>query len=96
MPLMPEGQSRRAWRRRVADYVLARVDEVGFARFFGVNAEDRREMIKVAQMLPSDVEIELFEDSRYPGRTYLEARLRAAPPQSDPGFKVIPPDQAVG
>ena len=56
-PLMSEGQSRRAWRRRVADYVVRQVDNAGFARFVGVNPEDRREMLKVAEILPDDIDI---------------------------------------
>lgn len=95
-PVMSEGQSRRAWRRRVADYIVRQVDQGGFARFVGLTPEDRREMLKVAEILPNDIEVEIFEDSRYPGRTYLEVRVRqqmAAPP---PPFRLVHPDEATG
>ena len=95
-PLMSEGQSRRAWRRRVADYVVRQVDNAGFARFVGVNPEDRREMLKVAEILPDDIDIEIFEDSRYPGRTYLEVRIRQQMPASDPPFRLVESDEATG
>lgn len=95
-PLMSEGQSRRAWRRRVADYVIRQVDQAGFARFVGMTPEDRREMLKVAEVLPSDVDVEIFEDSRYPGRTYLEVRLRQQLPTPEAPFKLVYPEQASG
>ncbi len=93
---MSEGQSRRAWRRRVADYVVLQVDHGGFARFVGMTPEDRREMLKVAEVLPSDVDVEIFEDSRYPGRTYLEVRLHQKLPAPTPAFKLVYPDEAIG
>jgi len=93
---MSEGQSRRAWRRRVADYVIRQVDHGGFARFVGLTPEDRREMLKVAEILPGDIEVEIFEDSRYPGRTYLEVRLVQQPSAAPPGFKVVFSDEATG
>lgn len=95
-PVMSEGQSRRAWRRRVADYVVRQVDHSGFARFVGATPEDRREMLKVAELLPRDVEVEIFEDSRHPGRTYLEVRLHHALPAPEPNFKVVYPEEAIG
>jgi hypothetical protein len=93
---MSEGESRRAWRRRVADYVVRQVDDRSFARFVGLTPEDRREMLKVAEMLPEDIDVEIFEDSRYPGRTYLEVRLRQQLPAPEPPFRVVRPDQATG
>ncbi|MCB2223325.1 MAG: hypothetical protein KQH83_04030 [Actinobacteria bacterium] len=93
---MSEGQSRRAWRRRVADYILRQVDHSGFARFVGLTPEDRREMLKVAEMLPRDIEVEIFEDSRYPGRTYLEVRMHQQMPAAKPSFKVVYPEEATG
>lgn len=93
---MSEGESRRAWRRRVADYVVRQVDQCGFARFVGVTPEDRREILKVAELLPRDIEVEIFEDSRYPGRTYLEVRLRQSLPAPEPAFRVVPRDRATG
>ena len=95
-PLMSEGQSRRAWRRRVADYVVRQVDRGGLARFVGMTVEDRREMLKVAEMLPNDVDVEIFEDSRYPGRTYLEVRVHQTLPAPDPPFKLVYPEEASG
>jgi len=95
-PLMSEGQSRRAWRRRVADYIVRQVDNTGFARFVGVNPEDRREMLKVAEILPDDIDIEIFEDSRYPGRTYLEVRTRQQAPAPEPPFRLVETDEATG
>ena len=95
-PLMSEGQSRRAWRRRVADYVVRQVDHSGFARFVGLTPEDRREMLKVAELLPRDVEVEIFEDSRYPGRTYLEVRTHQVIPSPEPPFRVVRPEEATG
>ena len=59
--------------------------------------EDRREMLKVAEILPSDIEVEIFEDSRYPGRTYLEVRLHEQQmPAPKRTFKVVYPDEATG
>ena len=96
-PLMSEGQSRRAWRRRVADYIVRQVDHGSFARFVGMTPEDRREMLKVAEILPSDIEVEIFEDSRYPGRTYLEVRLQEKQmPTAPRSFEVVYPDEATG
>jgi hypothetical protein len=93
---MSEGQSRRAWRRRVVDYVIRQVDNTGFARFVGVTPEDRREMLKVAEMIPDDIDVEIFEDSRYPGRTYLEVRLRQPLPAPDPSIRLVRRDEATG
>ena len=53
-------------------------------------------MLKVAEMLPTDIEVEIFEDSRYPGRTYLEVRLHQELPETQPAFKVVYPDEAIG
>ena len=91
---MSEGQSRRAWRRRVADYIVRQAHHAKFARFVGMTPEDRREMLKVAEMLSQDIEVEIFEDSRYPGRTYLEVRVHQEMPAAEPAFKVVYPEQA--
>jgi hypothetical protein len=80
----------------VAAYLLDRVDESGMIRFVGETAEDRREMFKVARLLPRDVEVEIFEDPRLPGLTFLEVRLMAEPPQAEPAFRVVRPNRAVG
>jgi hypothetical protein len=93
---MSEGQSRRAWRRRVADYIVRQVDHTGFARFVGLTPEDRREMLKVAEIMPKDIDVEIFEDSRYPGRTYLEVRTRQRVASPEPAFRVVYPEEAAG
>jgi len=95
-PLMSEGQSRRAWRKRVADYIVRQVDHGGFARFVGLTPEDRREMLKVAEILPNDVEVEIFEDSRYPGRTYLEVRVHQQETAPESPIKLVLSDEATG
>jgi len=54
-------------------------------------------MLKVAEILPSDIEVEIFEDSRYPGRTYLEVRLQEKQmPTAPRSFEVVYPDEATG
>jgi hypothetical protein len=92
MPLFAESRSRRAWRHAVADYVVARVDRAGYMRFVGSDLETRREMIMVARMLPQDIDVELYEDQRFPGQTFMELRLR---PMSsvpmEPSFRVVYP-----
>lgn len=94
MPLFPESRSRRTWRREVADYLIGRVDRAGYVRFVGYDLETRREMIMVARMLPRDIDVELYEDQRHPGLTFMELRLRpmAAMP-SEPAFRVVYPGE---
>lgn len=75
MPLFQEGPSRRAWRRDVASHIVERLDAEGELRFVGSRAEDRREMLKIAALLPDDVIAELYEDLAYPGMTFMEVRL---------------------
>lgn len=94
MSLLPE--SRRAWRREVAAYLVRQVDERGRARFVGHTLDARREMLKVARLLPPDVVSEVFADPRYPTRTYMEIYLAPAPAEYEPGFRVVYPDQAAG
>ena len=36
---MADAGHRRAWRRRVADYIVRQVDHTGFARFVGTEVE---------------------------------------------------------
>ena len=96
MPFLPEAGSRRAWRREVAAYVLNRVDERGHARFVAETLEARREMLKVARLLPSDVVAEIFADPRRPTRTYMEVFLTPAPVEMEPGFRVVYPHRAAG
>jgi hypothetical protein len=93
MPFIPESRSRRAWRRQVAEYVLGRVDQEGWIRFHSRDPEARREMLKVAEMLPEDVIVELLEDAHDPEATYLELRLAPAAAKVDEGFRIVPPDE---
>ena len=94
MPLLPE--SRRRWRRQVAAYLIRQVDERGRARFVGHTMEARREMLKVARLLPSDVITEIFADPRYPARTYMELSLAPVPADFEPGFRLVHRDRAAG
>lgn len=96
MPLLSEPRSRRAWRREVAAHLVNRVDSTGHARFVGHTLEARREMLKVARFLPSDVIAEIYADPRHPTRTYMEVSLIPAPAEFEPGFRVVYPDRAVG
>ncbi len=95
MPFIPESRSRRAWRRRVIDYVIDRVDTEGWIRFHSRAPGARAEMLKVAQSLPSDVIAEIFEDPYDPAVTYLELRLAPAPLQLDTGFRIVHPERQV-
>jgi hypothetical protein len=98
VPLFAESRSRRTWRREVADYLIARVDRAGYVRFVGHDLETRREMIMVARILPRDIDVELYEDQRFPGQTFMELRLRpmAANP-AEPSFRVVyPGDRGYG
>ncbi len=93
MPFIPESPSRRSWRRQVAEYVVDRVDELGWIRFHSRARNARRDMLKVAEMLPRDVIAEIFEDPYDPDVVYLELRLAPAPVQLDTGFRIVAPDQ---
>jgi hypothetical protein len=75
MPLFHEQPSRRAWRRYIAERLVARLDEEGDLRLVGSTPQDRREMLKIAGLLPDDVVAELYEDPAYPGSTFMELRL---------------------
>lgn len=92
MPLFSEGRSRTAWRREVAEYLVDRVDAEGRARFVGTSLEDRREMLRIARMLPPDLIAEIFEDPYDPRRTHLEVRPLPSAPELDAGFRIIPGD----
>jgi len=94
MSLLPE--SRRAWRRQVAAYLVRQVDDRGRARFVGHTLDARREMLKVARLLPPDVVTEIFADPRHPARTYMELSLAPAPPEYEPSFRLVYPDSATG
>jgi hypothetical protein len=94
MSLLPG--SRRAWRRQVAAYVVRRVDERGRVRFVADTLEARREMLKVARLLPSDVIPEIFADPRHPARTYMELYLAPIEAEFEPSFRVVRPDRAAG
>lgn len=75
MPLFQEGPSRRVWRRGVAMNIVERLDAEGELSFVGSRPEDRREMLKIAALLPHDVVSEIFEDLAYPGLTFMEVRF---------------------
>ena len=88
--------SRRAWRRQVAAYLVNRVDSSGHAQFVAHTLEMRREMLKVARLLPPDVIAEIYADPRHPTRTYMEVFHTPAPAEFDPGFRVVYPNRAAG
>jgi hypothetical protein len=94
MSLLPV--SRRAWRRQVAAYLVEHVDERGRVRFVADTLEARREMLKVARLLPSDVIPEIFADPRRPNRTYMELHLVPLETEFEPSFRVVYPDSAAG
>jgi len=96
MPLPGEPRSRRAWRREVAAYLVSRVDAAGHARFVAHTLQARREMLKVARLLPPDVVAEIYADPRHPTRTYMEVFLTPAPAEFEPGFRVVHPNRAAG
>ena len=96
MPIFPEARSRRAWRREVATYLVKQLDAKGFVRFVGASMETRREMFKVAGLLPPDVIAEIYEDRRYPGHTFMELSLMPSAEDSIWGVQVVYPDQAIG
>lgn len=97
MPIIREGQSRRSWRREVAQLLLGRVDTDERVLFVSDHPEARYEMLKVAQLLPGDIIAEIYADPIDPHRTYLELRLAPAPIELDAGFRVVhSPNQAVG
>ncbi|WKZ83600.1 MAG: hypothetical protein QY307_05000 [Acidimicrobiia bacterium] len=92
MPLFQEGRSRRQWRRDVAADLVERLDAAGELRFVGSTPEDRREMLKIAALLPEDVVAELYEDPYYPGMTFMEMRLLDAPGIFGATLQVVYPD----
>jgi hypothetical protein len=96
VPLFREKRSRKLWRREVAAHLADRVDANGFVRFVGRNADSRKEMLKVAELLPADLLVEVYEDLRYPDCVFLEVRREAAPPKVDPGFRLVPGDTPTG
>ena len=61
MPLVREQLSRRAWRRRVAAQLVDRLDTEGELRYVGHRPGDRREMLKIAALLPDDVVAEFVD-----------------------------------
>ena len=96
MPIFREKRSRKRWRREVAAQLTDRVDAQGFVRFVGRSADSRREMLKVAELLPTDLVVEVYEDLRYPDCVFLEVHRDAAPPAVDPGFRLLPGDTPTG
>jgi hypothetical protein len=91
MPFMQEIPPKRVWRRQVAEYVLDRVDTEGWVRFVSREPGARREMIKIAEMLPADVIAEISEDAADPSLVALELRLAPAEMERDSGFRVVHP-----
>ena len=91
-PLFSEGRSRKAWRRQVAESLVERLDANEELRFVGSSPEDRREMLKIAEMLPHDVIAELYEDPAYPGYTFMEVRLTPEPVQMRSSLRIVYPD----
>lgn len=92
MPMFRETRSRRAWRREVAELFVERLDREGELRFVGSSLDDRREMLRIAELLPEDVIAELYEDPYYPGLTFMELRFVAPPANYDIGLRVVYPD----
>ena len=91
MPFLREGRSRKAWRLEVVEHLLDRLDQEEQIRFVGARSEDRREMLKVAELLPNDVIAELYEDPYYPGMTFMEVRL-VPEPIAYRSTKIVYPD----
>lgn len=92
MPLFQEGRSRRAWRREIAEALVARLDREGELHFVGARPEDRREMLRVAELMPDDVVAELYEDVAYPGMTFMELRFVPEPVAYNVPMRVVYPD----
>ena len=95
MPFMQESPPKRAWRRQVAEYVLDRVDTEGWVRFVSREPGARREMIKIAEMLPADVIASISEDPADPALVVLELRLAPAELERDAGFRIVHPQPVV-
>lgn len=93
MPLFREVRSRRAWRREVADHLVERLDSEGELRFVGSHPDDRREMLRIAELMPDDVIAELYEDLDYPGMTFMELRFVQPPIRYDQGLRIVHPDR---
>ena len=93
MPLFREVRSRRAWRRDVADHLAERLDAEGHLRFVGSRPDDRREMLRIAELLPDDVIAELYEDINYPGLTFMELRFVQPPVRYDTGLRIVRPEE---
>ena len=95
MPFIPESRSRRSWRKQVAEYLLGRVDAEGWIRFHSRDPRARREMLKVAQMLPPKVSVELLEDAYDRDVVYLDLRLSPEPAAVEDGFRIMPPEETL-
>ena len=93
MPLFQEGRSRRAWRREVAEMLVDRLDREGELRFVGGRPDDRREMLRIAELMPDDVIAELYEDLAYPGVTFMELRFVPEPVSYDASLRIVYPDR---
>ena len=96
MPLFVESRSKQAWRRETAAWLTDRVQTEGSVRFYGTSERDRREMLRVAELLAPKFVAALQEDPLDPTVTVMEVRLPPAPPAVDIGFRIIPRDEATG
>ncbi len=89
MPLFQERRSRRMWRRDVAARLVDRLDREGELKLVGSRPEDRREMLKIAELMPDDVITELYEDLAYPGLTFMELRFAPEPRKFDGSLRLV-------
>lgn len=80
----------------MAAYLVQQVDERGRARFVGHTLDSRREMLKVARLLPREVVSEIFPDPRHPTRTFMEIYLAPSMVDFEPSFRLVHPDSATG
>ncbi|MFH1104786.1 MAG: hypothetical protein V1757_07565 [Actinomycetota bacterium] len=93
MPIFQEGRSRRVWRREVAQLLVDRLDREGHLRFVGSGYEDRREMLRIAELMPDDVVAELHEDPFYPGMTFMELRFAPRHHVDDSSLRIVYPER---
>jgi len=80
----------------VAAHLVRQVDERGRVRFVAHTLDARRDMLKVARLLPPGVVTEIFADPRYPARTYMEVFLAPVLAEAEPSFRLVYPDSATG
>jgi hypothetical protein len=73
--------------------LVDRLDREGQLRFVGAGLEDRREMLRVAELMPDDVVAELHEDPSYPGLTFMELRFAPRPHAYDASLRIVYPQR---